>query len=294
MTQVEQQPLEQVTVTTSTTISVVEGKLEPEQQQQEQKQRRNKLIKQLSISFLIYGALLVVFAFLFIVHATPLVFHEIFGLVVAVVVIAHVYLLRSFFSFVLKQSQAIFIYRDIVLLGLAISLLVSLVSGVIFSKVLFKDVWNLPGGTGEWREVHTIATSYLLVFIGLHLGCYARKFYLWLSESLAQIVISPVPASAEMPMVEAVKRSLKVDLATKWIKRFLIAALVLISLNGAVQFISTSFGDKLLGQRAFSFYDFERPWIANVVDQLSIMFLFTAISLVLCILLQNLSTKREK
>lgn len=291
MTQSEQQPVDQVEVRASQTIvSVVEGQVAP----QTQERSRSKLIRQLLVSCVVYGLLLAIFAFLFVVHAAPLVFHEIFGLVIAVVVGFHVFLLRSFFSFAASQRQPFFIYRDFVLLGLAISFVVAVFSGIAFSKVLFRDLLDFSIiSRSNWRQIHTLATSYLLVFIGLHLGCYANKFYLWLSESLAQVFVSAKPDMTAMPMVEAVKRQMKVAQASKWIKRVLIAALVLVSLNGAVQFVSTSFFGKLIGRRAFSFYDFERTWIANAVDQLSIMFLFTAVSILICMLLQNLSTKKE-
>ena len=156
----------QETVTVeSSSVTVVEGKIESQEQEQK---RKRKLLKDLLTGVSVYVLLLLCFSFLFIVHATPLVFHEVFGLLIFVVVITHVVLLRSFFSFVREQRQPVFIYRDVVLLGLAIAFILAVISGIAFSHVLLKDVISLPGSRRMWHDVHTVSTSYLLIFIGLH------------------------------------------------------------------------------------------------------------------------------
>lgn len=281
----------QETVTVeSSSVTVVEGKIESQEQAQK---RKRKLLKDLLTGVSVYVLLLLCFSFLFIVHATPLVFHEVFGLLIFVVVITHVVLLRSFFSFVREQRQPVFIYRDVVLLGLAIAFILAVISGIAYSHVLLKDVISLPGSRRMWHDMHTVSTSYLLIFIGLHLGCYAQKFATWLSDSLAQLIVSPAPLSAEDTMADAVKRAQRMNKTVTWIKRFLGGGLALISVNGIVQFVEQSFFDKLIAQRSFSFYDFESSWLSNAVNQLSIMMLFMAISALLYWGFLHLSAKKD-
>lgn len=145
----------------------------------------------------VIALLLLGFTFLFMVRATPLVMHEIFGVVVVAIVLWHVYLLRSFFGFVGGQRQAVFVYRDIVLLGLIVSFVLTVLSGLCISHILFKGVFISHENFGFWRRMHTFASAYFLMFIGLHLGCYLLKFGSWLSESLAQVVVPTTKSKSE-------------------------------------------------------------------------------------------------
>lgn len=250
----------------------------------------------------VIALLLLGFTFLFMVRAAPLVMHEIFGLVVLAIVILHVYLLRSFFSFVGSERQAVFIYRDIVLLGLIISFVLTLWSGLCISHILFKGVFISHENFGFWRRMHTFASAYFLLFIGLHLGCYLLKFGSWLSESLSQVLsltinLKPQIASSDKANIERKEEGADTNITNAitavdttisneshyanvriWLERGLLAGLVLICINGAIQSVQGSFYSHLLCQRSFSFYDYERPWILNAVDQLSIIALFMAIS----------------
>lgn len=246
----------------------------------------------------VLALLLVGFTFLFMVRATPLVLHEIFGLVVVAVVLVHVYLLRSFFSFVRGQKQAVFIYRDLVLLGLVVSLVLTVWSGLCISHVLFKGVFISHENFGLWRRMHTFASTYLLLFIGLHLGCYVLRFISWLSESLVQSLELATKSNVKSHAQSANEVTVHGDgdsalagagqaaLASQshyakwrlWLAQGLWVGLVLISINGIIQSVQGSLYSHLLCQRAFSFYDYERLWVWNVVDQLSIVVLFMVLS----------------
>ena len=90
----DQRSSQEIVTVESYSVTVVEGKIESQEQAQK---RKRKLLKDLLTGVSVYVLLLLCFSFLFIVHATPLVFHEVFGLLIFVVVITHVVLLRSFF-----------------------------------------------------------------------------------------------------------------------------------------------------------------------------------------------------
>lgn len=272
--------------TTVEQVKVVEGKLESNP-------KRSSVLKPLLTGMLVYALLLLCFAHLFVVHATPVVWHEITGLTVLVVVIVHVMLLRSFFSFVGSQKAPVFIYRDIVLLLLAIFFIVSIISGIAFSKVIFKNCLTFPGDRAMWRNVHAFATSYLLLLIGMHLGCYLNKFYIWLSEGLAPLILGKAYQQLPQDMAEAVKRAETLSKAAKNVRLALSVGLCLMAINGLYQFFATSFFYKLINERKFAFYDFDRLAIFNVIDQLSIMVLAMVISALICRFLLQRSVKPE-
>lgn len=272
--------------TTVEQVKVVEGKLEP-------KSKRSSVLKPLLTGMLVYALLLMCFAHLFVVHATPVVWHEITGLAVLVVVMVHVVLLRSFFSFVGSQKAPVFIYRDIVLLLLALFFIVSMISGIAFSKVIFRNWLTFLGDRAMWRNVHAFATSYLLLLIGMHLGCYLNKFYIWLSEGLAPLILGKAYQQLPQDMAEAVKRAETLSKAAKNVRLALSVGLGLMAINGLYQFFATSFFYKLINERKFAFYDFDRLAILNVIDQLSIMVLAMVISAFIYRFLLQRSVKPE-
>ena len=232
-----------------------------------------KYMRRLFVNFGLFTLLLIGFVLMYAVKTTELVYHEIAGLVMAVLVTVHVVLLRSFFSFVLKQRAPMFIFRDVMLLGIFLCLLGTLVSGISISNVVFSGMFRNVDRM-LMLEMHNGFTAYLLLFIGAHLGCYIGKFCTWLNDAFS----------------------------LNSTKRFIVRipgyifqlGLLIVALNGLRLVGDEDFVARILFEQGFSYYDYDRSVVLFLVDQVSIIGLGMFVSHVLYQNLMVLSFKKEK
>lgn len=233
-------------------------------------------LKSMLLNALVYVLLLCCFSHLYVVQATPLVLHELTGVAVCLVVIGHVVLFKSFFGYAFRQKSGVLLYRDVIVSLLFAAFVITTISGVGYSHELFDDIIRLPGDRRMWHTIHTVAAAYLMILIGFHLGCYLNKFYTFLGDTTVMLMGTTGVKGDEASSAQDNSRKV-----VCYVHILLHVCLGLIAFNGAMQFYATGFYHKLFAERVFSFYDFDRSAIWNVVDQVSIAMLFMVISAII-------------
>lgn len=144
-------------------------------------------------AFWINVAVLIMLVFSFSIlperKTTGMVVHETLGLLIVAVVIWHVYIYRSLFTFCKQQTAPIFIYRDIILILLGVLLVFVLVTGILGSKELFRPmVVALQLDVRFWHGLHKDSGDIMLMVIGLHIGMYLDRFLNWFSMILSSVM----------------------------------------------------------------------------------------------------------
>ena len=98
--------------------------------------------------------MLVVVAAYFVLYfhrVTTIPVHEAFGLLMVVVAI-HIWFFRGIFSFIGSQSAPVFLWRDLVLLLLALSFVAAVISGIAISHYFFRGWFEID--KRFWRTMH--------------------------------------------------------------------------------------------------------------------------------------------
>lgn len=235
-----------------------------------QGQTMKSVLKGLLIAFSIYLLLLWGFSQLFVPQVTGVKVHEWTGVAILVMVAVHVYLLRSFFSFFTSQKAPYFIYRDVIIVALILTFVTTVFTGLSISHYVVPGLIPIPRGIA--LQIHTTSTTYMVIAIGMHLGCYVSKFYAWFNDAFYS-------AKARFPRLPSY---------------LLRVALYLMALNGITQVTTEDYLNKLTATQSFSFYDYDRLFILNVVDQVSILVLFMMVSSHLASFFLMRSLKKEK
>lgn len=221
-----------------------------------------KFLQALLIAVSVYCLLIALFSQLYFPRATGRFWHELVGTLVLVVVVVHVILLRSFFSYMLQQRSPYFIYRDIILALLFIDFIVVMVFGIAMSKIIFPDLIPIPKSIA--RQAHTTSAIYLYLLIGMHLGCYFSKLVAFMKDSFGRHA-----------------------------GKVMIAALSVVALNGLLEMIKPYYIDVLTYSFRALKVDRERSIILNTIDQMSVSVLFMLISYAISSVLLKFSTKKE-
>lgn len=222
-------------------------------------------IKQFLLSLTVVSLLFFIFSALYVPKETSKLVHEILALIIVPIVIYHVIMMKSFFSYLKTQRSWYFYYRDFVVIGLMITLLAAWISGLIISKVLFKDWWfTVPKQVG--RPIHNAFVQYALIFIGLHLGMYFCKFHHWLDESFN------LSKGNNLKLYRLPSTLIKV-------------ALVLVSLHGLKVMSLESYWQRLSFYVGKIPYDKTLPAYYHITDQLSVMAVYVLISALITYLL---------
>ena len=145
----------------------------------------------------------------------------------------------------------------------------SMVSGIIMSRYAFSFL-NIYGGMSLARRVHMICAYWGFLFLSAHLGLH------W---SMIMGMVRKVAAVKEPSVMRAV------------ILRVLV---LLITGNGVYAFFKNQIADYLLLKSQFVFFDFSQPPMQFLVEYLSMMCMFAALSYYLSRALQRAMKRKEK
>lgn len=137
-------------------------------------------IKKLTVKILLDIVMCLALVLLYKAKVLTLTYHEVVGIGILLVFLAHVLLNRTWVVNVGKKlfspetpARTKFSYWMTVLL--VVCFLIIVFSGLMISKVLFKDWFAAVGFEPEksfWRPMHLFASAISLVLVGIHLGLY--------------------------------------------------------------------------------------------------------------------------
>lgn len=205
-----------------------------------------KAFKSFLIKIIMYVLLLGSSSLLLVPRSFPLLLHEIIGTALFCIVLFHIYILRDYFHYK-EQKSFTSIYKNTLLVLVAVSFCVVIISGIGISRYLFSA---LDLGSGRvYHQLHTGSVYLFLIFASMHAGFYFDRFFALISESLGH----------------------KSKIA-------IICALYFIALNALPLIFSYEFIDKITFNQSFSFFDDERSVWLYIVDNFSIGILFALLS----------------
>lgn len=244
----------------------------------------NRYIKALLIAATMYVLLIAFFGQLYFPKWTGKLWHEIAGTVVVVLVLTHLFMMRSILSYFKQQRAPIFIYRDIILVLMLVDFIAVAIFGIALSKNLY--VGLIPIEKAIARQSHTSLAIYLYILIGLHLGCYLGKFL----SLLNNVCASRVHTAAVSSGIEPSKCPFK---GSKAPGNWFLLALHIMAINGFIEFCKPYYWDVLLWQFRKLAVDRERSYILNTIDQVSITIFFMVVSFYITRYLLLRSSKQE-
>lgn len=244
----------------------------------------NRYVKALLIAASVYALLIVFFGQLYFPKWTSKLWHEIAGTVVFILVVMHLCMMRSIFSYFKKQTAPFFIYRDIILVLMLLDFIAVTIFGMALSKNLY--VGLVPIDKAIARQSHTSLAIYMYILIGMHLGCYLYKLLIMLNDVCA----SRVQDKAHQCGLTTSKCPFK---GAKAPGNWILLLLHLIAINGFIELCKPYYWDVLLWQYRKLAVDRERSYILNTIDQVSITILFMVLSFYISRYLLLRSTKKE-
>lgn len=213
-------------------------------------------VKQFWVGSLVLMTLFFVFTAIYVPKETSKLIHEILALAIIPVVLFHIIMMKSFFSYFRQQRAGYFYYKDFVILGLIITLLGAWISGLMISKELFKGWWfTVPKQVG--RPIHNAFVQYALIFIGLHLGMYFCKFHHWLDDCFSNMLSQRY---YRLPST-----------ITK-------LSLVLVSVHGIFVMALPSYWQRLSFYSGKIFYDKSLGAFYHITDNLSVLAVYVLVS----------------
>lgn len=171
-------------------------------------------------------------------------FHEIAGMAMFVLFIAHHVLNRGWFRTLFRGRYTTKrVFQTVLNLLLLVFMVVQPVSGILMSRHLFPFL-HIPGVTATARELHLAPAYWGYVLLCLHAGTH-------LTVPLGKLRRS--------------KRS-------AWFVT--IGALSVFSLYGCCAFVKRQFADYLFLRLAFVFFDFDEARMFFFLDYIAVMILF--------------------
>ena len=235
--------------------------------------------QQLRRAFLQYaGLMLVVVAAYFVLYfhrVTTIPVHEAFGLLMVVVVALHIWFFRGIFSFIGSQSAPVFLWRDLVLLLVALSFVAAVVSGIAISHYFFRGWFDID--KRFWRTMHTMSSTGMLVAVGLHIGCYWSRFVMWFQDAWSNVGATHAQRERN----------------GKWARFALQLTFYVLALNGfRIMALGEDFWYIMTWQQFFGFYDSERFFYWNLTDDVSMVLGGTFVSHYIAKGLCHLSLKK--
>ena len=118
-------------------------------------------MKNIAVDVLMVVAIILEFA------ALPIMIHEIVGIGLLFLIILHIYFNKNYFKAIPKGKYNLKRSIDLVInIGLLISLLVTIISGIFSSR---KSMKGLRIGKYRISHIHKQSSILSLVFLGLHL-----------------------------------------------------------------------------------------------------------------------------
>lgn len=149
-------------------------------------------------------AMIGLFVGLYDVNYTRPYIHEIFGTIIIAVVAVHVIRNRHFFSTVGRKNfpttspnlepvsrygNPYFILTDVINIFLIVSCVICLITGLLISKFVFKDIvaaiFNIEN-TRAIRPFHAMSSYLLLIAMGLHAGLHLNSLFNMIRNTLGK------------------------------------------------------------------------------------------------------------
>ena len=215
---------------------------------------KSKQIWKMTVDILMTVALLRLMAYSLVCGSNPAVgeaVHEWLGVGMFVLFVLHHFLNRKWSLRVLKGKYTPYraVQTTLVVLVL-LTMCGSVVSGILLSRTAFSFL-GVRGGQAAARSVHMLCAYWGFVFLSLHLGLHWRVI-----------------------MGMAGKLTKKPSEFRKWTFRIIA---ILITMYGAYAFIKRDFGNYMLLQYHYVFFDFEEPLALFLLDYVAIMGLFVCV-----------------
>lgn len=172
-------------------------------------------------------------------------YHEIIGTAMGVLFAAHIALNRKWFTSLFKGSyNARRIVTTSVNISLIICVLMSMVSGIVLSKYLFRFL-GLSGMSSVFRTLHMLAAYWGFIIMSFHAGTHGAVMLAKLKNRTLKTIVSLL--------------------------------FVIVSVYGIYAFIKRSFIDYLFCKVSFMFFDFSEPFIFRYLDYLAVIILFMSL-----------------
>lgn len=223
-----------------------------------------KLIAKITVDVAMTAALLLLMTFELIGAAT----HEWLGIGLFVLFVVHHILNRKWSVSIFKGKYTpIRVFRTVLVVLVLISMLGSMISGIILSRHALAFL-PINGGQAFARTLHTLSAYWGFVLMSIHLGLH------WGT------------------MMNMAKRVFKKPSAVrKWVLRIIAFA---ISGYGIYAFVKRGVGSYMMLKNQFVFFDFDEPMIFFILDYLAIMVLFAAVGHYMSLIVGRLSKRTAK
>lgn len=223
-----------------------------------------KAIMKISVDVLMTVALL----FLMTYNMLGDAFHEWLGAGMLVL-----FLLHHILNF--KWSSAIFcgkytayrILQTVLVLAILLTMLGSLVSGIILSRHVFTFL-GIDGGRSFGRTLHLVCAYWNLVLLSVHLGLH------WNSMMAMAKRVSGNPSTIRT-----------------WVLRIFA---FIVSGYGVFAFLNRDIGSYMTLRTQFVFFDYEEPFFLLLADYLAIMGLFVFVGHYMATALRGLRKKQAR
>lgn len=194
--------------------------------------------------------------------------HEWIGIGIFVLFVLHHVLNRKWSQNILKgKYTALRILQTILVVGVFITMIGSMFSGIILSRHVLSFL-SIEGGRSFARNLHMISAYWGFVLMSLHLGFH------WC-----------------MMMGIAKKHMKKPCEIRKWILRVLA---LMIAGYGVYAFVQREIGNYMLLKNRFVFFDFDEPIIFFILDYIAAMGLFVFIGHYLSEGLKHIVRRKKK
>lgn len=183
------------------------------------------------------------------------------------------FLLHHILNF--KWSRAIFrgkytmyrVLQTVLVLAILLTMLGSLVSGIILSRHVF-TFFGVDGGRSLARTIHLVCAYWNLVLLSVHLGLH------WNSMMSMAKRVSGKPSTIRTCVLR--------------IFAFIVAG------YGVLAFLDRDIGSYMTLRTQFVFFDYEEPLFLLLADYLAIMGLFIFAGHYVAVALRGLGTKRAR
>ncbi|MBQ1644098.1 MAG: DUF4405 domain-containing protein [Treponema sp.] len=212
--------------------------------------------------------------------------HEILGVALLLLWAVHIALNRRWYGAIFRGSYNPYrVMQTVINCGILICAIFLMISGIILSNHIFTFL-GIEKGLGFARIAHLLASHWYFLFMSMHIGLHVsmiankmchkeRTVYQPELNACHPELVSGSPGK-EMP--KQVRHDSSSTRHNRLRKILLLSILALACLYGIYAFIIRGVWKYLILQQQFFFFDLERGYILFVIDYISIIILFAAIS----------------
>ena len=127
----------------------------------------NELMQKISVDILMIVAIILEFISL------PLLIHEIVGIILLFLILAHINFNKKYFKSITKGKYTLKRTINLIInIGLLISLFVTIISGIFLSQ---KSLRNIKIGNAKMSHIHKTSSVISLIFLVFHLFTTHKK-----------------------------------------------------------------------------------------------------------------------